>query len=139
MANQSANQNFFKSVSIAAFSAKLLLTGCQPSSVASVTPSEAAKMFSEQKAIIVDVREDDEWKAQHIAGAIHIPLAQVESRLAELAQYKDSNVVVQCRSGKRSEKAAGLLKSAGFDKVYNLAGGIMAWDKDGLTTTKSSL
>lgn len=136
MTNQSANQNFFKSVSIAAFSATLLLAGCQPSNVASVTPSEAAKMFSEQKAIIVDVREYSEWKEGHIAGAIHIPLAQVESRLSELAKFKDSNVVVQCRSGKRSEKAAGLLQSAGFDKVYSLAGGIIAWDKDGLKTTK---
>ena len=132
------NQNFFKSVSIVATSAALLLAGCQPSNIASMTPNEAAKIFSEQKAIIVDVREDDEWKAQHIAGAIHIPLAQVESRLSELAQYKDSNVVVQCRSGKRSAKAASTLQAAGFTKVYNLTGGIAAWDKDGLATTKSN-
>lgn len=131
------NQHFFKSVSMVAASAALLLAGCQPN-IASITPSEAAKMFSEQKAIIVDVREDDEWKAQHIAGAIHIPLAQVESRLNELTQYKDSTVIMQCRSGKRSAKAAGTLQAAGFTKVYNLDGGIIAWDKDGLATTKSN-
>ena len=133
------NQYFFKSVSIMATSAALLLAGCQPSNIASMTPNEAAKMFSEQKAIIVDVREDSEWKAQHIAGAIHIPLAQVAGRLSELAQYKDRNVVVQCRSGKRSAKAASTLQDAGFTKVYNLTGGIIAWDKDGLATKKSNL
>ncbi|HOY85836.1 MAG: rhodanese-like domain-containing protein [Methylotenera sp.] len=132
------NQNFFKSVSMVAASTALLLVGCQPSNIAAMTPNEAAKMFSEQKAIIVDVREDDEWKAQHIAGAIHIPLAQVESRLGELTQYKDSTVIMQCRSGKRSAKAASTLQAAGFTKVYNLTGGIIAWDKDGLTT-KSNL
>ncbi|HPX88722.1 MAG TPA: rhodanese-like domain-containing protein [Methylophilaceae bacterium] len=131
------NQHFFKSVSMVAASAALLLAGCQPN-IASITPNDAAKMFSEQKAIIVDVREDDEWKAQHIAGAIHIPLAQVESRLNELTQYKDSTVIMQCRSGKRSAKAAGTLQTAGFTKVYNLDGGIIAWDKDGLATTKSN-
>ena len=122
-----------------AASTALLLAGCQPLIIAAMTPNEAAKMFSEQKAIIVDVREDDEWKAQHIAGAIHIPLAQVESRLGELTQYKDSTVIMQCRSGKRSAKAASTLQAAGFTKVYNLTGGIIAWDKDGLTTTKSNL
>ncbi|MDO9051044.1 MAG: rhodanese-like domain-containing protein [Methylotenera sp.] len=133
------NQNFFKSVSMVAISAGLLLAGCQPSNISSMTPNAAAKMFSEQKAIIVDVREDSEWKEGHIAGAIHIPLAQVESRLRELAQYKNSNVVVQCRSGKRSAKAASTLQAAGFTKVYNLTGGIIAWDKDGLATTKFNL
>lgn len=117
----------------------LFISGCSPSDLATISPKDAAKMFSEQKAIIVDVREDHEWKEQHIAGAIHIPLAQVESRLNELAQYKDSTVIMQCRSGKRSAKAANTLRAAGFTKVYNLTGGIIAWDKDGLKTTKSEL
>ncbi|PKO44480.1 MAG: rhodanese-like domain-containing protein [Betaproteobacteria bacterium HGW-Betaproteobacteria-22] len=113
----------------------VLLAGCN-SQVASVTPKEAATMFSEQKAVIVDVREDDEWKAQHIEGAIHIPLAQVEARLGELVQYKDSPVILQCRSGKRSAKAAEVLKSAGFTLTYNLTGGINAWTNDGLPTSQ---
>ncbi len=96
-------------------------------------------MFFEKKAIILDVREEHEWKEQHIAGAIHIPLAQVESRVSELEQYKDSNVVVQCRSGKRSAKAASSLKAAGFTKVFNLTGGIIAWGESGLKVTKPAL
>ena len=137
MTKQSVRQKFIHWILIGATSVTLLLTGCQPSSLASVTPKEADAMFSEKKAIIVDVREDSEWNEGHIAGAIHIPLAQVESRLSELAQYKDSTVIMQCRSGKRSAKAAVIFQYAGFSKVYNLTGGIIAWSKDGLKITNA--
>lgn len=139
MTKHSNNQHFFHWMKMVTASAVLFLAGCMPSDLPSISPKEAATMFSEKNAIIVDVREDSEWKEQHIAGAIHIPLAQVASRFSELAQYKDSNVVVQCRSGKRSAKAVSTLQDAGFTKVYNLTGGIIAWDKDGLATSKSSL
>ncbi len=112
-----------------------LLAACAPD-IATVTPKQAAEMLSQQKAIIVDVRENDEWQEQHITGAIHIPLDQVQARIAELAQYKNNTVIMQCRSGKRSEKAAKILKTAGFSSVYNLKGGILAWDNAGLQTNK---
>ena len=99
-----------------------------------VSPKEAAALQSENKAVIVDVREDGEWNEHHIHGAIHIPLAQLNERLLELDPYKNSPVITQCRSGKRSEKAQQALRSAGFSKVYNMDGGIQAWDKQGLAT-----
>ena len=100
----------------------------------SVTPQEAAALFNEQKTVIVDVREDNEWAAQHIDGAIHIPLGQLADRLSELAPYKNSSIVTQCRSGKRSASALEILKLSGFKKVYNMDGGIQAWEKAGLPT-----
>ena len=124
MTKQSINQRFSNWMMMMTASAVLFLAGCMPSDLASVSPKEASAMFTEKNAIIVDVREDSEWKEGHIAGAIHIPLAQVTGRLSELAQYKDSNVVVQCRSGKRSAKAASTLQDAGFTKVYNLTGDV---------------
>jgi len=99
-----------------------------------ISPKEAAAMHAEQKAVIVDVREDEEWNEHHIPGAVHIPLAQLNERLSELKQYKDSPIITQCRGGKRSAQAQTALKSAGFSKVYNMDGGIQAWDKDGLAT-----
>lgn len=113
----------------------LLLASCSPN-VASTSPKEAAALFAERKAVIVDVREDDEWKAQHIEGAIHIPLGQLQSRLHELDAYKNSMIITQCRSGKRSAAAASALKDAGFNQVLNLAGGITAWSGNGLKTSK---
>lgn len=117
----------------------LFMTGCQRTDITNISPQQSAAMLAEQKAIIVDVREDDEWNEQHIAGAIHIPLGQVESRLSELAQYKNSTVIVQCRSGKRSAKAAGILIDAGFSQILNLDGGILAWGGAGLKTMKPQL
>jgi rhodanese-related sulfurtransferase len=103
-------------------------------SIESISPKEADAMSVGQKAIIVDVREDSEWNEQHIPGAIHIPLAQLNDRLSELKQYKDSPVITQCRSGGRSAQAFDVLKSAGFSRVYNMEGGLIAWDKAGLKT-----
>ena len=117
----------------------ILLMGCAVAKadmgeIESISPKEASAMYTGKKAVIVDVREDSEWNEQHIPGAIHIPLAQLNERLSELKQYKDSPVITQCKSGRRSAQALDVLKSAGFSKVYNMDGGIMAWDKAGLKT-----
>lgn len=101
---------------------------------ATISPKEAAVMHTENKAVIVDVREDDEWNEHHIHDAVHIPLAQLIDRLPELEPYKNSPVITQCRNSKRSAQARMTLKSAGFSKVYSMDGGIQAWDKEGLTT-----
>ena len=97
-----------------------------------VSVQEAAQLHADKKAIIVDVREDDEWQAEHIKGAIHIPLNELEQRLTELKSYKNTQIITQCRSGKRSAQAATVLQAAGFDKVYNMEGGLMEWEKQGL-------
>ncbi|MDO9107305.1 MAG: rhodanese-like domain-containing protein [Methylovulum sp.] len=102
--------------------------------IASVTPSEAASMQTAKAAVIVDVREDQEWQDQHIPGAIHIPLRQLKTRLAELNSYKHSAIITQCRSGKRSAQALEVLKSAGFTKAYTMSGGLTGWANEGLAT-----
>lgn len=123
--------NFIKSVFTILL--VLVISACS-TDVPTVTPNQAAKLFSDKQAVIVDVREQAEWDEQHIDGAIFIPLNQVENRMSDLAQYKDSPIIVQCRSGKRSKVAGAKLINAGFTKVYNLDGGILAWDKQGLET-----
>ncbi|RKZ80426.1 MAG: rhodanese-like domain-containing protein [Gammaproteobacteria bacterium] len=107
-----------------------LLSACSVSDGAlldSVSATEAATMVQTEAAIIIDVREQNEWDDQHIPGAIHIPLGEVKSRLSEIGQYKDKPIVMQCRSGKRSAVAANILKDAGFEHVSNMNGGINAW------------
>ena len=121
------------------FSFIILLMGCtiakaETGSIESISPKDASAMYAGKKAVIIDVREDSEWNEQHIPGAIHIPLAQLNDRLSELKQYKDSPVITQCRSGGRSAQALDVLQSAGFSKAYNMEGGIIAWDKAGLKT-----
>jgi len=99
-----------------------------------ISPQEASALTAEKKAIIIDVREDSEWNTVHIPGALHIPLAQLSTRLSELQPYKNSAIITQCRSGARSAKALDILKSAGFSQVQNMEGGLIAWNNAGLKT-----
>ena len=99
-----------------------------------ISPKQASVLTTEKKAVIVDVRGDDEWNEGHIAGAIHIPLNQINDHLSELQPYKNSTIITQCRSGKRSLKALELLKTAGYNQVYSMDGGIQAWSEQGLAT-----
>ncbi len=78
--------------------------------------------------LLLDVREPHEHALARIPGAHLIPLGELPSRLGELAGATD--IVVHCRSGARSARAAKLLKQAGFPRVRNLAGGILAWSRD---------
>lgn len=113
----------------------LLIVACS-NDVATVSPNQAADMLHKKQAIIVDVREQDERNEEYIEGTLFIPLAQLESRMGELAKYKNSPVIVQCRSGRRSNIAGASLLKAGFKQVLNLDGGILAWNKQGLATVK---
>lgn len=97
-----------------------------------VSSQQAATLVSEHKAVIIDVREEDEWQQQHIEGAVHLPLGQLNTHLKDLEVYKNTAIITQCRSGKRSAAALEILKAAGFTRVYNMEGGIQAWEKAGL-------
>jgi hypothetical protein len=84
------------------------------------------KQDAKEDVFVVDVREPQEY---HIAnlGAPLIPVGDIERRAAELAHKKNSEIVVYCKAGVRSQKAAVALKEAGFTNVSNLKGGILAW------------
>jgi rhodanese-related sulfurtransferase len=76
-------------------------------------------------AILIDVREDDEWRAGHAPDAVHLPMMQVPERLAEIPADRD--VVIVCRSGHRSSEVVRYLIAQGFDNVRNLADGMFGW------------
>ena len=99
-------------------------------------PHAATQTLNSEDALVLDVREDREFQQGHIANALHIPLAQLNKRLPELEKYRDRTLVTYCRSGHRSNSAAALLRKHGFASVYNLAGGIAAWQNANLPVTK---
>ncbi len=76
---------------------------------------------------VLDVREDDEVTLASFAGATHIPMSEVPSRLDELSRNRD--IIVLCHSGGRSSLVAAYLRSNGFPRVANLRGGIDAWSQ----------
>lgn len=79
--------------------------------------------------IMIDVREPHEYELDHIT-EMHIPMGTVPEKLEDLQQYKETEVVVICRSGGRSGSIANYLRSQGFTQVRNLTGGMLAWKAD---------
>ena len=88
-----------------------------------------AAALADGGAVLLDVREPQEWQAGHAPRARHIPLGQIARRAGELP--KGRAVVTVCRSGARSARAAALLAADGRE-VSNLAGGMHAWARAGL-------
>ena len=78
---------------------------------------------------LLDVREPDEWRAGHIAGAQHIPLGQLRARLTEVPRGR--TIVAVCRHGNRSDAAMRGLRSLGYT-CENLDGGVTEWHRAGL-------
>ena len=93
--------------------------------VPSVTPIEAVDMIAEG-AMLIDVREQDEWDTERIPGATFLPMSQINAWYGDLP--RDRSVIVQCNSGNRSANIVNaLMNQAGFDNLYNLSGGIVGW------------
>jgi len=102
------------------------------SGIPSVGPVEAIRLSNREDAVFLDVRDDGEYKGGHIPDAIHIPLKQLPDRVGELNQFKTGPVITYCRSGSRTSAVSGILKKHGFETVYNLSGGITAWQNASL-------
>jgi adenylyltransferase/sulfurtransferase len=99
-------------------------TGYNPAT--EITSVELKKRMDRGDALeIVDVREPNEYQINRIPGSVLIPLGEIPRRYAELD--KDAEIVVQCKIGGRSAKAADFLRSVGFTRVLNLKGGILDW------------
>jgi rhodanese-related sulfurtransferase len=77
------------------------------------------------KLTVVDVREPNELQINRIPGSVHIPLGDIPKRYSELDP--EAELIMQCKSGARSAKAADFLRSVGFKHVLNLKGGILDW------------
>lgn len=105
--------------------------GNRVSGINEVNTMEATRLMNDE-ALLLDVREDNEWAVGRLPNARHIRLGELSKRLSELEKFKDKPVVVYCRSGNRSARACALLKKSGFSNPNNLAGGIMAWEQANL-------
>ncbi|MGB7236128.1 MAG: rhodanese-like domain-containing protein [Rhodococcus sp. (in: high G+C Gram-positive bacteria)] len=97
------------------------------SDLSSVPAAELPSEWSES-VILLDVREDEEWQHGHAAGAIHIPMAEIPSRIGEVEP--DAELFVVCRSGARSLRVVEYLARIGYE-ASNVDGGMVAWNAAG--------
>lgn len=108
---------------------------CQDSDYVTITPTEAHAMLEKGAPLLLDVRTPGEYALQYVPGSVLIPLNQLPSRLEEIDDYKNRDVLVLCRSGNRSRAASQILVDTGFTNVYNIDRGIIGWTLDGFPVT----
>ena len=101
-----------------------------------LTPSEAVMMMNHDEAVLVDVREANEVAQGKIKGGKHIPLSNFRQRMGELEEDKDKKIIIYCRSGNRSGQASEILCKQQYSQVFNLKGGVLAWQSDNLPLAK---
>jgi rhodanese-related sulfurtransferase len=102
----------------------------------SIDPLAATDLINRREAVVVDVRPAADFAQGHIINAINLPMNGFANQLGTLQKHKDKPIIVSCRSGAQSSGASSRLRKEGFGEVYNLRGGILAWQNANLPLTR---
>lgn len=104
--------------------------------VEQLNPYDVQEMIEEngEDVVVLDVREPWEYYGDtgHIKDSLFIPMAEIPDKMEELKKMANRNIAVICNSGNRSHSVAEYLMENGFEKVFNIRGGIMQWHLSGL-------
>lgn len=100
-------------------------------------PNDTVAKINREKAVIIDVREPEEYVKGHLTNAKNIPLSQLDERLPQVVKNKALPVIMVCDKGARAVRAQQQAKKLGFEKAEALAGGMKAWREAGLPVTKA--
>ena len=103
--------------------------------VTEISPQDAAAKLSSGDAIVVDVRDKEEWDEGHIPGATHMSRGTIELGIEEKVPDPNAMIICHCGGGGRSALAAETLQKIGYKNVRSMAGGLKAWQAAGLPTT----
>ncbi len=101
------------------------------SGLINVDAGDAVKLINND-ALVVDIRSAEAYSRGHIVNARNIPSDELDSRLAQLEQYKEGPVIAVCDNGITSTRAVNTLRGAGFEGAYGLKGGMTSWNQAGL-------
>lgn len=101
-----------------------------------VSPNGAVRLMNDESLLVLDVREDKEFNEGHIINAVHIPVGLLEERLEEIEEYKSKPVIVYCRTGQRAATVGLKLRQQGFQSIYRLSGGMLAWKEANMPLAK---
>lgn len=103
---------------------------------AKVSTLEATQLINQSNPLILDVREPAEFAVAHVRNAKSVPLSELPKRIDELSKFKNTPVIVMCKSGERASSATMMLRKAGFEQASSLDGGLESWLSQGLPTVK---
>jgi rhodanese-related sulfurtransferase len=93
----------------------------------SLSPQQAINLINAEEGVFLDLRDGGDYKQGHIVDALHIPAGKLSERIAELEKYRDRPIVLVCKMGQQSAAAGKQLRTAGYEKVYKMSGGMMEW------------
>jgi rhodanese-related sulfurtransferase len=104
--------------------------------IAEISPQDAAAKLKSGEAVIVDVRDKDEWDEAYIPGALHMSRSTIELDIEETVPDPNAMIICHCGGGGRGALATESLQKMGYKNACNMAGGFNAWKAAGLPTTK---
>ncbi len=128
--------NHFILVSVFAFLLVAFIINEGKQGGAAITPGNLVNLVNREGAVIVDIRDKQDFGAGHIAGAVNMPLSSIDSRAGELEQYKEKPIVLVCKMGQHAGSAGRKLKAEGFLDVRRLSGGMAEWTASNLPLVK---
>ncbi len=133
-----ATENWYLFVMLAAI---LLLLAFDPAGrsvggAAKISPAQLPQLQNRKSAVVVDVRNKDEFEKGHIEQALHLPLDTIETSLKKLNKVRGKPLILVCQSGGKAAKAAAVLKKNEFEDLYVLDGGLASWSKENLPLSK---
>jgi rhodanese-related sulfurtransferase len=103
--------------------------------ITEIAPKDAAAKLNSGEAVVVDVRDKDEWDEAHIPGATHMSRGTIEFDVEERVPDRNAMIICHCGGGGRSALTAESLQKMGYKNVRSMAGGFRAWKAAGLPTT----
>ena len=102
-----------------------------------VNPSQAIALMNHKEAVVIDIRNESNFKEGHIVDSLSIPEQQLSQKMKSLQKYATKPIIVVCNVGQSAKKATALLKENGFSQARILSGGIQNWRAAGLPLVKS--
>jgi rhodanese-related sulfurtransferase len=103
----------------------------------SLTAQGAVHLINRERAVVVDVREPDEFAAGHVTGAKNVPLEQLEARLTAAVKNKSVPLLLFCATGSRAQRAVAMARKLGYEQAQAVAGGLKSWKAANLPVEKA--
>ena len=103
----------------------------------SLTAQGAVQLINRERAVVVDVREPEEFAAGHVTGAKNVPLGQLEQKLTAAVKNKSLPLLLVCATGGRAQRAVATARKLGYEQAQAIAGGLKSWKDANLPVEKA--
>jgi rhodanese-related sulfurtransferase len=104
-----------------------------------LSAAAATQLINRRNAVVVDLRPAAEYAGGHLPSARHVEFGELQAKVAQLVKNKSNPVLLVCQNGQQSNKAARIVRDAGYAEVHVLEGGVNAWQQAGMPVVKQGV